>query len=269
LVWLRFGILALIAASITPYGPESMLLTVRILGIGDALGVIGEWRPQDFGHIGTFEIVLLLALGAALWRGFVLSPVRILALLAILHLALSAQRNGELLGLLAPIFLVGPVARQFPALARAPVEKLGAAGTLVATVILAALVPATFAIAAAGDFRPASRITPAAAVAALRQATDGPILNSYDFGGYLIANGIPTFIDGRTELYGGAFTARYNNAVTLADLDDFVKLLDEYRIDATLLWPGTPAIAFLDRLPGWRRIHSDGTAVVHVRSGGR
>jgi hypothetical protein len=90
-------------------------------------------------------------------------------------------------------------------------------------------------------------------------------MNSYDFGGYLIANGIPTFIDGRTELYGGPFTLRYQNAVTLADLNDFVALLDKYKIDATLFWPGTPANAFLDRLPGWRRLYADDVAVVHIR----
>jgi hypothetical protein len=31
------------------------------------------------------------------------------------------------------------------------------------------------------------------------------VFNDYDFGGYLIANGVATFIDGRTELYGKKF----------------------------------------------------------------
>jgi hypothetical protein len=30
----------------------------------------------------------------------------------------------------------------------------------------------------------------------------GRVFNDYDFGGYLIANGVAPFIDGRTELYG-------------------------------------------------------------------
>jgi hypothetical protein len=32
-----------------------------------------------------------------------------------------------------------------------------------------------------------------------------------------------------------------------------------------LFWPGTPANAFLDRLPGWRRLYADDVAVVHIR----
>ena len=99
--------------------------------------------------------------------------------------------------------------------------------------------------------------------AGLAQA--GPVLNDYEFGGYLIFAGIPTFIDGRGELFGGPFIARYNRDVSLADLPDFLKLLDEYKFGATLLTPDTPAVALLDRLPDWQRVYSDSVAVVHKR----
>jgi hypothetical protein len=92
------------------------------------------------------------------------------------------------------------------------------------------------------------------------------VLNDYDFGGYMVRAGLRPFIDGRTELYGAAFTSRHFRAVTLADLPDFLKLLDEYRIAATLLSPETPAVALLDRLPGWKRLYADDIAVVHVRA---
>jgi hypothetical protein len=91
------------------------------------------------------------------------------------------------------------------------------------------------------------------------------VLNDYAFGGYLIFAGIPTFIDGRGELYGGQFIVRYNRDVSLADLRDFLALLDEYKFGATLLAPDTPAVALLDRLPDWQRVYSDDVAVVHKR----
>ena len=68
------------------------------------------------------------------------------------------------------------------------------------------------------------RVTPASALAAaVRMGLDGPVLNSEGFGGYLIFRGIPTFIDGRAELYGNAFLDRYlaaerGRADTLATL---------------------------------------------------
>jgi hypothetical protein len=117
----------------------------------------------------------------------------------------------------------------------------------------------------ARDIRPAPAITPQAAVTEAKLATTGHVLNDYSFGGYLIFAGIPTFIDGRGELYGGALINRYNRALALVDLGDFLKLLDEYHIAATLLAPGTPAIAMLDRLPQWQRVYSDDVAVVHKR----
>jgi len=130
---------------------------------------------------------------------------------------------------------------------------------------IAALVPVTIGLATVSDYRPTALKAPAEAVAALKAANPGPVLNDYDFGGYLVWSGIPTFIDGRTELYGGAFTQRYYRAVTLADLPDLEALLSEYGIAATLLTANTPAVAYLDRAAGWTRLYSDTTAVVHVR----
>jgi hypothetical protein len=81
----------------------------------------------------------------------------------------------------------------------------------------------------------------------------------------LIFEGIPTFIDSRAELYGSAFLSRYMRAISLEDATDFVRLLDDYKIDSTLLLPSTPAVGLLDRLPGWEQIYVDDVAVVHVR----
>src|SRR5262249_10560129 len=72
--WIGFAIAVFLAACITPYGPESILVTFRVLGLGPALSVISEWRPQDFSHIAGFEIVLLAGLGLALIAGFRLPP---------------------------------------------------------------------------------------------------------------------------------------------------------------------------------------------------
>ena len=267
--WIGFGAAVLLAACVTPYGPELILVTFRILGLGPALSIIKEWRPQDFGQLAAFEICLLLGLGLSLHYRFRLPPVRILILLGLLHLALSAERNGEVLGLLAPLFLARPLGLQYPALSsgdgrassrrprRRPPRRRRLRGLAVA---------ATLAILATERFAPNPRVTPDSAVAALRQAGASRILNDYDFGGYLVFAGMAPFIDGRTELYGTDFVLRHHRAVALADLIDFLRLLDEYRIGATLLSPQTPAVAFLDRLPGWQRIYADDVAVVHVRS---
>ena len=105
-----------------------MAASPALLGLGPALSLIGEWQPADFSHIaGAGDWRSSLGLGLALCRGFTLPPVRILILLGLMHLALSAERNGEILGLLAPLFLAAPLARQLPALRAAPGNRRPAA----------------------------------------------------------------------------------------------------------------------------------------------
>jgi hypothetical protein len=79
-------------------------------------------------------------------------------------------------------------------------------------------------------------------VAVAHLAWTALVLNDYSFGGYLMLAGVLTFIDGRGEV--GSCRALQSGA-SLADLRDFLKLLDEYKFDATLLEPDTPAVARL------------------------
>jgi hypothetical protein len=258
--WGLFGLTALVAACVTPYGPESVLVTRRILGLGSALSLIGEWQPQDFATLAGFELCLLLGIGFALYRGLRLPPIRLLMLLGLVHMALAHSRNGEVLGLLAPLLIAAPLA---PQLGRAEPAERGQMLPMLALSL--ALIAASVALPSALAYAPRAAITPARALAAIKAAGKTRILNSYDFGGYLIFHHVAPFIDGRTELYGRDFMLRHHRAVTLKDVGGFLKLLNDYRIDATLLTPATPANGLLDRLKGWKRIYADGVAVVHVR----
>ena len=260
--WLRFGALALIAACITPYGPEPILVAWRILGLGQILSIINEWQPQNFSRIGGFELCLLLGLGFALYRGIVLPPLRIAVLLGLLHLALAQARHADVLSLLAPLVLAQPLARQVGSAE----EHANQSSGLAHAVLVACLVALTFALAGTRGWSPRAQISPVGAVAAIKARNAGPVLNDYDFGGYLIYAGVRPFIDGRTDqLYGEAFMVRHDRAVTLRNVGDFVHLLDEYGIGATLLNPATPAVGLLDRMDEWQRVYADDVAVVHVR----
>jgi hypothetical protein len=263
LAWTGFGLAAIAMALVTPYGPQTVLAAFKVLGLGGAQAIIGEWKPQDFSTIDGFEIVLLAALFAGFAAGFRIPPVRLAVLLGLLHLALSHVRHADFLGLFAPLLLAAPLAAQFPAL-RAP-ASLRRAPVLAAVAMGGLVLLGALTLAMSLDYRPADAITPSAAVDALKRAGARRIFNAYDFGGYLIAAGMPTFIDGRTELFGPGFTIAHDDAVRLADLTGLEKLLEEWKVDATLLPPQAPAVAYLDRMPGWKRLHGDGIAVAHVR----
>ncbi|HEY6024184.1 MAG TPA: hypothetical protein VIV34_08400 [Pseudolabrys sp.] len=263
--WALFGVLALAAACINPFGPEMILVTFRTVALGAALTTVTEWRPQDFSHVGTFELIMLVGFGFALYRGVTLPLLRIVMVFGVLHLSLSQVRHADLLGLLAPIFLARPLAEQFATLAA---NRGGAAirpGLWPQAAAVLLLIAVTGLASLRHDVFPSVKNTPASAVHAIDVTKAGTILNDYNFGGYLDFVGIPPFIDGRAELYGETFILRHDRALSLQNLPDFLRLLDEYRIGATLLAPSTPAVALLDRLPEWQRTYADDIAVVHVR----
>ncbi|MCA6122764.1 hypothetical protein J6500_12780 [Bradyrhizobium sp. WSM 1704] len=263
--WLRFGLLALAAACLTPYGPESILVTFRVLKLGPVLSTIGEWRALDFGTANPITICFLGGAAYVLYSGLRLPPLRIAMLLAVVYQTLAHVRYVDVCALVAPFFIAGPLGQHLARPEAPHGRKVVPASRTALTAAIAAVLLASGVIVAAKDNAPPR--VPRAAVEKLRELKAERTFNDYYFGGYLIAQGIPTFIDSRAELYGPEFLNRYLRAVSLDDLADFVKLLDEYRIDATLLFPSTQAVALLDRLPEWERAHADDVAVVHVWRG--
>src|SRR5262245_66037078 len=140
-------------------------------------------RPQDFSHLGVFELIMLGAFAFALYRGVTLPWLRIVMLFGVLHLSLSQVRHADLLGLLAPIFLARPLAEQFKEIAA---DQASSGMRRPAWIAAAALVVLTgiSGLASIRSVTPADRITPASTIRAIDMVRAGPILNDYDFGGY-------------------------------------------------------------------------------------
>jgi hypothetical protein len=262
--WFAFGLAALVACCITPYGWGSILASRKILGLGELLHLICEWMPANFSTFGPFEGSILAAIAGALYFGVRLTPPRILLVLGLLHMGLSHVRNVEIFALLAPLVVVGPLSAQFalePArFARAAFPSASAA------VVAAILAASTWAFAANHSFTPPANQAPAVAIEVLKAHNAKRIMNDLPFAGYLISQGIPVFIDGRAELYGEAFEMAYYRSMQLRDVGLFLDLLKTYDIDAVLLTPETPAVTLLDHIGGWQRVYSDENAVVHIRT---
>jgi hypothetical protein len=117
------------------------------------------------------------------------------------------------------------------------------------------------------DDAPDRSITPAAAVEfAQREKVSGPVLNSYDFGGYLIFRGIPVFMDGRGLPFGKELTRDYFNAMDVSHGGERLdELASKYGVSWTLLSAKSAAASHFDRSPDWRQIYADDIAVIHVR----
>jgi hypothetical protein len=267
--WSLFAIAALIASCCTPYLYDTLIAAAKIMDLGQVLTVVSEWRPADFSTFGPFEAALLALIGLAFHRGVVLSFPRIALLLLLTHMALSHIRSLEAFAFLVPLAMAWPFRDQALASTSADAVETRASSLVSALGMLAvigATLASTLVYIAHHDFGFVMTHTPAAALDALRQHQAKRIFNDYQFGGFLIANEVPTFIDGRAELYGESFTMNYLRAIDGRSLDQIAALLDEFHVDATLLVPDRPAAQLLDHLAGWTRLYADDTAVAHVRT---
>lgn len=264
LQWIIFAAAAFAASMVTPYGWNSLLAARKILNLGDALSLIGEWQPVDFGHPGPIEWATLAAFALILLAGVKLPPVRALLFIALLFMTLSHRRNVDVFALVSPLVIAMPLAMRFKWLSRqtsgpSPLRAI----QILSIVTLAAVV--TIGVGSARSYKPDVNIMPAAAVDALKQAGVTRVLNHYGFGGYMIFAGLPPFIDGRTELYGEEFVLKHFAAQMLRRPADLFALLDQYKIEATLFDRSTPAALLLDHVDGWRKLFIDDRVVVHVR----
>jgi len=262
--WLCFFCGAILAALLAPYTIKGLLFAFELSNQTFSLSVVNEWRGTDFSHFQPMEIGILVLLALGFLARIRLSAGKLLLLLGLVHLALAHIRNLDMLALIAPILLARPLAEALPAL-RAPADR---ATTLAVRHMLFAGITIAAVTAVAlwhGIVRNEQDIGPTRAFAAATEAgVTGPVLNAYDFGGYLVFAGVAPFIDGRVDLYGDQFLHDYLDAVAG---DALPSMLKRYHIGWTLLQPKMKAVEVLDHLPGWQRVYGDGHAVVHRRIG--
>ena len=275
--WIRFLVISGLCSLANPRGYHAIVYSFEVMNMKGVLAMVLEWQPPNFQQPQALTLWLLVILGLAFAGRVRLPLVRAALIMGLLCLSLAHARNVALLGLLSILMMAHPLAGQWREQrpAGANVEALDrwfAAFTAPARSITACLVcvlaGATAVVTMHVDKpEPGDATTPRRALQALLATGGGSrILNSYHLGGYLIFRGIPVFIDGRSDMYGDAFADEYLKALMLTGTDSALEtLLQQYRIDSTLLAPGTPAVSLLDHLPGWRRIYADSVAVVHVR----
>jgi hypothetical protein len=272
--WGGFLLLAVIASLVTPHPFAGFIQPFRLLAMPVMQSTFVEWLAPDFQDFQALELWLLGTMFVGLLAGIRLPLPRVLLLLALFHLALQHVRHADLVGFVGPLAVAAALGPQIAAMVRStpPSALAAAAARLAAPSGVPALVLAVaivLGLGAATLARPVDRddpLTPAAALAAAgRMGLTGPVFNSEALGGYLVFRGVRTFIDGRIEMYGDPFLARYL-AASRGDEHALREVLDQYQIAWTLLMPNEGAVAVLDRLPGWRRAYADKYAVIHVRT---
>ncbi|MBV9584181.1 MAG: hypothetical protein JO213_04770 [Alphaproteobacteria bacterium] len=272
--WAGFIGLSIVAAMLTPNGLAGLLQPFRLVSM-PMLPMLIEWRSANLDDFPALEAWLLGAIFLGFSYGFKLPLTRLLLTLGLFHLALQHVRHADLLALVVPLAVAAPLGTQIRERLRAVptstlsrhVERLAEPAALPGMLIAGLLMLFVgMAMVARPIDRSGDPATPAAALAAARSmSASGPVFNAYPFGGYLLFEDVPVLIDGRLEMYGDVFLARYLKASS-GDEKTLAGMLDDFHIGWTMLQPQDGAVAVLDRLSGWRRAYADTQAVIHIRS---
>ncbi|HKS76967.1 MAG TPA: hypothetical protein VJQ82_27410 [Terriglobales bacterium] len=95
----------------------------------------------------------------------------------------------------------------------------------------------------------------------------GPILNHYNFGGYLIwrlQGQYPVYIDGRADLYGDDFLHQFARTYYVAS--DWQKPFEQWKIRTAVLPADAPVLSALTLSGRWKEAYHDSQAVVVTRT---
>lgn len=277
LKWIGFLLLCPLVTILHPYGWNALLATWLVMGPNEAVPMIGEWQAFTAPDNRSHEVALLVLLFAALATGFRLGLAKALLLVLLLHLFLTHLRFAVYAFVVMPILLAPEMALQFPRLSAArwragprdAIETVitrhrNAVGALAASVFALLVVLQVFVLPAA----PPEAVSASSAIRHVKaHGITGNVMNDYNFGGPLVFNAIPTFIDGRTDqLFRDGFSRAY--MIGPLTEESMRRVLAEYAIRWTIFPPADPRVAILDKLAGWRRVFADEFAVVHQAEAG-
>lgn len=230
----------------------------------DNLGFVTEWFPLTLQDPRGLALALIVAaLGVAALTGRARASWFELSILCpVTFLALQHTRMVFLFGILAaPIVsrIAADLIPRKPHKDHLPTNAF----VLLMTALLTAL-----AIPTPAQLRQKiESAEPAKAVDFIRSAhLTGPMLNEYNFGGYLIWTlpDHPVFIDGRADLYDwSGVLPQYRDWFLLREPP--TKLLDEYKIAFCILDTSSAPAHAMSALPHWRKAYSDQVATIFIR----
>ena len=269
--WAPFALISLIASLATPQGIDGLIFPLFVSAM-KTLPYISEWKATDFAEISVFEFVLLTGLFFCLYKPVRVPVLRLLVLLGFLHFAFAHSRHQPIFLILSCLLLASPLAVAYRPEAGEdirPVDlsRLFSPENLPLIAVMFALASGvSISSAVLNTQRPDSYGVPQKAIANIPSALrNKPVLNEYSFGGTLIQNGIPVYIDGRADVYGDTFITDYVKMIEEGDLKRWDVARRKWDIQWTILPPDKPLVKWLDHQPDWIRVYADKWAVIQAR----
>lgn len=272
--WIAFLALCPVVSMIHPYGFESIWSTVIIMQ-NEAVPYISEWRPFSAQKDLWAEITVLGMFSIMAGTRLKLKPVTIIFICLLAHMFLTHIRFLFLFLALTPFLASREIAAQSNLVSfrkwalDTPKEafenamaKYAVAGAATFAFVTASVLAGAYMLM---NWAPKASYPVAAIQAAKDYGVSGNVMNFYDFGGALIFERVPTFVDGRADrLFQNGFMDKLDATKAADGEATLIQLIEDYDIGWTIYRPEDKRVAILDELPGWRRLYEDEDAVVHV-----
>jgi hypothetical protein len=273
LLWGAFGVGLVAAACVHPYGPQSILINIDMAKGNESIPLITEWYRHEIFGVTWFRIVIPALLVASLafagWRNL----SRLALGVFMVYLTWRHQRFIMLLAVVAPMI----TRDAFVAAVRSLAARRNLFQGLDPLRDPSWRAPAAIGCLAAFAALPfvAEKAEPpgmSAPVEALRSVPPDvratPVYNSYNFGGFLVMQGVPTFIDGRTDqLFTNDFMARMFRYIEAGDRASFMAFVEGRGARWALVQTNQKELPFFESSPDWRETYADEHAKVFVRAG--
>ncbi len=270
------GLGCALACMLNPHGPQMLLYPFKTVSIGVLRDYIQEWQSPDFHQLELqpFLLLLFLSMGTLALSSRRKTAAELLLLFILAAMSLLAARNIAQFALIGAIVLANhshavlePLLRDLPKGKQIP-ERF--AKTINMILLLLAAVLAGIKIASVSTVEINQQAIddrhPTRAVVYLQDHhPEGPLFNSYNWGGYVVWALYPdylSFVDGRTDLFDDEILNEYLQ-LWRAD-QDWEAVLERWDIHLTMLEPEAPLNdALLDR--GWQQLYADEQTVVLAR----
>ena len=273
------GLVCAMAVGLNPFGYEMLVYPFKTIGIDALQAYIQEWQSPDF-HTSEAQPFLWLLFVSVAAIGFShrrLAAADFILFAGVAYIGFLAGRNMPLLAIVAPPIIARHAQEILERLApswgkgdpgRAGLPRmrwLNAAVLMLGVVAVAA--KALPVLDPRVNQQQVARTEPVDAAAYLGMHPGlGRMLNSYNWGGYLIwaLPKYPVFVDGRTDLYDDDLLTQYLAAVRSEP--NWRDVLEQWHIGVVLLEPNAPLVTLLQQ-QGWQTAAADEISVILIPPG--
>jgi hypothetical protein len=253
-------ILSILAIALNPKGFSMILYPYVNMNDKLPLSVISEWESPDIKNSEEFLIFVILGL-AILLLLIIKEQIDLYDLvitLAFTYLTLKSVRF-VVLFLIAVTPIVLTYAKGFTKIDLW--EKLLLFMTML-TIVMICMYPKSLRLPMS---QPINLVTQPStkAVDIIKEQKPQRLLNDYGWGGYLIYNNIPVFIDGRADMYSKNIFPEYLAVVNVGTYTK--KIINKYNFDMVIIPAGSTLDVYLSEWSDYQNIYRDDTTVLYKK----